>query len=910
MKRLALILLLSLAGFSLLFALSVPALPAVDEAALPTDWVVVRAYFSDRQMVNDLAAWREPWEVNNDKGYVVVEVSPADYERLQQMGFRLEIDESLTKLYFGERQAFPNQISGIPGYACYRTVEETFTTATDIVAAYPTLATWNDVGNSWQKSVGLGGYDMMVLKLTNSAIPGPKPKLFVMGAIHAREYATAELVTRFGEYLVENYGSDADATWLLDYHEVHLMLQSNPDGRKQAETGASWRKNTNQNYCGVTSTSRGADLNRNFSFQWGCCGGSSASQCSDTYRGPSGASEPEVQAVQNYVRAEFPDQRGPALTDPAPVDATGVFLDIHSYSQLVIWPWGFTSTVPPNGTALQTLGRKFAYYNGYEPGQSITLYVTDGTTDDFTYGDLGIASYTFELGTSFFQDCGTFENTIYPDNLEALVYAAKVARTPYMTPAGPDALNLTLSNYAPAPGQTITVTAVLNDTRFNNQTGTEPSQAINAGQVFVDTPPWEAGAAPIAMTAVDGNFNQTIENARGVIDTTGLSNGRHILYMRGKDAANNWGAVSAEFFYVIDPAVAPLIGGQVRAADTGLPLAATITTDQSFQASTDANGIYAMQVISGTYTLTATPTDPNYAPATAVVNANDYQTVQQNFLLAPYVTLFEDDVEGGNIGWTAQTPWVITTESSHSPTHSWTESTGGDYGNNRNVSLTSPTFDLSGYQSILLNYWQICDTEATYDFCIVEVSANNGSTWQEVTRFDGSHTAWEEINLPLPMLDDQAAAKIRFRFTSDVSLVEDGWHVDDIQVIGSSTVMPDFYGVSLSPDTAQNAAPGATVTYTVQITNTGNVSDTFNLTAVGQTWITTWSANALTLDANASDLFTVTVAIPVTATHGLSDTVTITAVSVGDPTRQDSVDLTTTAVFFNYFNFLPAILKP
>ena len=100
--------------------------------------------------------------------------------------------------------------------------------------------------------------------MTNSAIAGPKPKLFVTGAIHAREYATAELATRFAEYLVNNYGVDADATWILDYHEVHVMLQTNPDGRKKAETGLSWRKNTNQNYCGATSNYRGADLNRNF----------------------------------------------------------------------------------------------------------------------------------------------------------------------------------------------------------------------------------------------------------------------------------------------------------------------------------------------------------------------------------------------------------------------------------------------------------------------------------------------------------------------------------------------------------------------------------------------------------------------------------------------------------------------
>jgi carboxypeptidase T len=115
---------------------------------------------------------------------------------------------------------------------------------------------------------------------------------------------------------------------------------------------------------------------------------------------------------------------------------------MHSYSQLVLWSWGFTYDPPPNNTALVTLGRKFAYFNGYEPDQAVGLYPTDGTTDDFAYGELGLAAYTFELGTTFFQDCSTFENQILPDNLEALVYAAKTARAPYMLPAGPDALDL------------------------------------------------------------------------------------------------------------------------------------------------------------------------------------------------------------------------------------------------------------------------------------------------------------------------------------------------------------------------------------------------------------------------------------------------------------------------------------
>jgi carboxypeptidase T len=761
--------------------------PAPTEAGIPSGegpWVV-RAYYTDPAMIDALAAWTEPWEVNRTEGYVVVDVDRAGYQWLLDAGFRVEVDARLTEQLNRPNEPLAGQTEGIPGYPCYRTVEETYATAQAIAAAHPNLATWTDIGDSWEKfNNPTIGYDMMVLRLTNAAIAGPKPKLFVMGAIHAREYTTAELVTRFAEYLVDNYGTDADVTWLLDYTEVHLLLQSNPDGRKKAETGQYWRKNTHP-YGSCSPDSIGVDLNRNYEFQWGCCNGSSGYACDETYRGPSAASEPETQAVRDYVLAQFPDQRGPGMSDPAPVDATGLFMDIHSAAQLVLWPWGFTSTPAPNGTALQTLGRKFAYYNSYWPEQSYDLYVTDGTTDDFAYGDLGVAAFTFELGTNFFQDCPTFENTILPDNLQALIYAAKVSRTPYLTPAGPDALDVAAAPAAAVPGDLVHLTATLNDTRFNNQNGTEPTQNIAAGEYYIDVPPWVTTTTPIAypMTAVDGSFDSTIEAAEATLDSSGLSSGRHTILVRGQDAAGNWGAFSAAFLYVVEPGVAPVIEGYVRDASDNGPLAATVTAGY-FQAQTDpATGFYSMTVISDTYDLVATAED--HAPATVEdVVAADYQTVQQDFYLSPICEVFADDVEAGNVGWTAQSPWAITTEASHSPTHSWTDSPGGNYSNNRNISLTSPAFDLSDYQGVTLSFWHIYDLEPGWDYGYVEYSTN-GSTWTAAATYSGyDHTTWEQQTIPLPDLDGQANARIRFHFTSDTSQVADGWHLDDIVLAG------------------------------------------------------------------------------------------------------------------------------
>ncbi len=514
---------------------------------------VVRAYYADKSQLQSLAGDREPWLVDEAAGFAVVAVRDAvDYDALIGRGFLLEVDLDRTGALRGPRVALKGQTSGIPGFPCYPTVEETFDIAAGLAADYPDLARWIDIGDSWEKINGPGpGYDLMVLALGNQTTPGPKPKLFAMTSMHAREYTPAPLATRFAQHLIDGYGMDADATWLLDHHEIHLLLQANPDGRKRAEAGDSWRKNANNLHC-ANSDDRGVDLNRNFPFMWNCCGGSSGLACSEVYRGPAAASEPETQAVQNYLRSIFADQRGPDLGDPAPEDATGVYLDIHSFSELVLWPYGFNATSAPNGVALQTLGRKLAFFNGYRPEKSSVSFNVDGASDDFAYGDLGVAAYTFELGTSFFQSCAQFESRIWPDNLPALMYAAKAARAPYLDPAGPDARDVSFDVAVVSAGDVATLTATIDDTRYNNANGVEPSQNIAAVEYYLGAPPWSPGGAPPALPLepVDGAFDEPVEVAAAQVDTAGLTVGRHLVFVRGQDADGNWGPVSAAFLQV------------------------------------------------------------------------------------------------------------------------------------------------------------------------------------------------------------------------------------------------------------------------------------------------------------------------------------------------------------------------
>ncbi|MCO5184077.1 MAG: M14 family metallopeptidase [Anaerolineae bacterium] len=528
---------------------------------LSSNQFVVRLYYDDPAAIQPIAATFDVLEHRDlEEQYVLILVNPDEYALLQSLNYDVAIDVARSAEFQRPHVNLPNQLDGIPGYPCYRTVEETFTSAANMTINYPDLATWIDIGDSWERTEfgSRNGYDIQVLKLTNVNTPGPKPVFFAMSDTHAREYAPPELSTRFAENLLANYGVDADVTWLLDYHEIHLLLMTNPDGRKQAETGLSWRKNTNQNYCSPTSNSRGADLNRNFEFQWNCCGGSSGSECAFNYRGPTAASEPETQAVQTYVRSIFPDQRDDDLNAAAPDDAMGVFFDIHSYGEDIFWPWGWGNPVAPNGVDLQTLGRKFAWFNDYYPVQAIAYGVTDGATDDFAYGDLGVAAYTFEIGTAFFQSCTVFENTILPDNLPALIYAAKASRAPYQLPSGPDAVNVTLWAESVLPGTPVTVSAEITDLRYSTNNGVEPTQNIAAAEYYVDTPYWITDTLPVAlpMVAADGTFDEKSEDVTAVIDTTGLAAGRHTVFVRGQDADGNWGVISAEFLD-ITPAPTP-----------------------------------------------------------------------------------------------------------------------------------------------------------------------------------------------------------------------------------------------------------------------------------------------------------------------------------------------------------------
>jgi len=583
--------------------------------------LIVRLYYGDRTRLDELVSRYDVFEsANHAAGFVEARLSPGEFTALQQSGYRVEIDPTLTESANEPLQPLPDQFAGIPGFPCYRTVEENFATLDQIATNHPGIASLVDIGNSWDKVTagGPAGFDLRVLVLSNKSRPGPKPRFFLMAEHHARELTTTETVLRFAEELVAGYNVDADITWLLDYYEIHILPMANPDGRKWAELGYYWRKNTDSANGCTNIPGLGTDLNRNLGHNWGL-GGSSGSPCNETYRGPTPFSEPENQAIRDYVRALFADQRGPLDSDAAPTNATGLVISVHSYSQLVLYPWGWTTNPAPNLTALRTLGGRFGYFNRYTVQPGIALYATSGTVDDWVYGELGVASYTFELGTAFFEACTNFQSTIYPSNRPALYYAAKACRQPYLNPAGPDVLQVSAIPAGVQPGTSVALNAVAASGRSFGYSPLPPAPNITAARYSVDNPSWVTGVVTHAMSAADGSFNSSNELVSATLDTTGWSPGRHAVFIEARSGGADWGVPTAVFVNV-QPAP-PLLSASLQPA--GIVLSWPSATNALYTLLSTTNPAATFSVLASN--IPAQPPNNLFTDAVSTVGARFYR---------------------------------------------------------------------------------------------------------------------------------------------------------------------------------------------------------------------------------------------------------------------------------------------
>jgi carboxypeptidase T len=529
--------------------------------------VVVRLYVDGQEQLNAVAGELDIWEVHLDQGYVVAALMQAELEWLQDLGYRVEVDVDKTAL-LGIRAPLDPRFHYFDDYYPNPDGNYIVDFLQSTNAAYPGLTELLDIGDAWLAGQP-GGYDrdMWVLRITNEdpafgAIED-KPVFFLFAGIHAREVAVPELAIRYIKYVTTGYNGeggydvDPDVTWLVNFNTLYVLVTQNPDGHvvNEQDTSAYWRKNVdNDDGCNYPD-SWGVDLNRNHSFFWGCCGGSTSNPCGETYRGPDRASEPETAAFQNFFATVVPDQNGDNGDDEyppaAPDDATGLFLSLHSYQDEILWPYAFAPGAAPNDAQLETIGRKFAYFNDFYP--SGFLYTVDGSSDDWAYGKFGVAAFTFEVGPTW-GSCGGFfpdyecidgaagwPENFWAENGPAFLYAHKIARTPYMTVYGPDTQDVAVTPESVPQGAPVDLTATIADHRY----GGDPLGPVAAAEYFLDAP-GEDGTG-IAMSPTDGSWGGLTEAVEAVVDTSSLAPGKHLILVHGQNDDGDWGPFTAVF---------------------------------------------------------------------------------------------------------------------------------------------------------------------------------------------------------------------------------------------------------------------------------------------------------------------------------------------------------------------------
>jgi hypothetical protein len=358
------------------------ALTAADLAFLEKK-IVARVEFTARGQFEAVMALEfDIFEHHPDprRRYVTALVNAAQLSQLEATGAKVTVETDDWYDTYAKR-------SGNKTMGGMYTLAEVEMLMDSIHAAYPAITTAKfSIGTSFE------GRDIWVMKFSdNPEVDEDEPEVLFDALHHARECITPMLLLETMRRLGSGYDSDSVITRLVDTREIYFCPAVNPDGFFYNQLiapggGGMWRKNRNDTY---HASNVGVDLNRNYGYNWGYDDfGSSPNTAYETYRGPSAFSEPETQAMRDFINSrEF------------------VFvINYHSYSDLYLWPWGYEEIYSADDALFAAIGDSLGSFNGYTPQVGWQLYVTNGDSDDWCYGASGtehdlILPYTPEVGS-------------------------------------------------------------------------------------------------------------------------------------------------------------------------------------------------------------------------------------------------------------------------------------------------------------------------------------------------------------------------------------------------------------------------------------------------------------------------------------------------------------------------------
>jgi carboxypeptidase T len=311
------------------------------------------------------------WQSRPD--HLVLRAADAQVNRLRQMGYDVE------ELH--QTDQFLDAFATDENTAAYHSVATLEQDLRRLAGDHPEIAELREIGRSVENR------PIWALRIGERRA-GTTRKLLFMGCHHAREWIAVEVPYLLAEHLLTHSGEAPIRDW-LSQGELWVAPMVNPDGHEFCRTtNRLWRKNRRRNADG----SFGVDPNRNYGYMWGTLNVNTSSHVpsDDTYVGPRAFSEPETRAARDLIAREF---------------FKGV-ITYHSFSQLILYPWGYTRDPipdPADRNAFSSLAERMqqlieqVHGEHYTPEQASQLYPAAGDTTDWAFGIYGIPAYTIEL---------------------------------------------------------------------------------------------------------------------------------------------------------------------------------------------------------------------------------------------------------------------------------------------------------------------------------------------------------------------------------------------------------------------------------------------------------------------------------------------------------------------------------
>ncbi|XP_047516091.1 carboxypeptidase B-like isoform X3 [Pieris napi] len=306
-------------------------------------------------------------------------------------------------------------------YDNYLRLDAIYNYMDEVAANYPNIVKQVTAGRSFE------GRPVKYLKISSTNFEDrSKSIIFVDATLHAREWITPPAAVYAIHKLVENR-TDPE---LLDKFDWIIMPVANPDGYEFSHTNERfWRKTRSTDQSPLSVMCPGVDGNRNFDIHWGTVG-TSNNPCSDTYGGSKPFSEIETRLVRDVLEENL--------------SRIILYITIHSYGSMILYPWGHDGSLSNNALGLHTVGIAMAdaifaktlpVFSRYRVGNSLLVigYGASGAAEDYAHSVGVPLTYTYELpglrrGVQGFHLDPRYVRPVAEETWEGIYVGAKRAR--------------------------------------------------------------------------------------------------------------------------------------------------------------------------------------------------------------------------------------------------------------------------------------------------------------------------------------------------------------------------------------------------------------------------------------------------------------------------------------------------